>query len=234
MPYKAAIKAIVLTLGLFLSLSSWGAWNEISEDAQEALKLKPDMYNGMQIFRTCTKCHYKSGWGQHNGDIPQIAGQHPKVLIKQLTDVRDYKRETSGMDHFIMLSMIDSAQALADVAAYTADILMTPEPGIGPGTDLEHGKTLFATYCVPCHGENGEGSNEKFFPRIQGQHYKYLLRQFDWIYRRERLNAHPGMMGAITNFSNRDSEAVIDYISRIKPPKEDVAPSTDWENPDFD
>jgi hypothetical protein len=28
--------------------------------------------------------------------------------------------------------------------------------------------------------------------------------------------------------------AVIDYASRLKPPKEDLAPSKDWLNPDFD
>lgn len=234
MSTKATTGYIALALGLLLCTPGWGAWKEMSEDARIALELKPNMYNGMEIFRACTKCHYRSGWGQHNGDIPQIAGQHPKVLIKQLTDVRDHNRETSSMDHFIMLSMIDSPQALADVAAYTSDILMNPEPGLGAGTDLEHGKELYDYYCIGCHGEHGEGSNERFVPRIQGQHYRYLLRQFDWIYRRERLNAHPGMMGAIAGFSDRDTEAVIDYVSRLKPPKEDLAPSVDWENPDFD
>lgn len=234
MPIKPAAKYLILLLGLMLSPLGWSAWKEISEDAKEAIELKPNMYNGMQIFRACTKCHYKSGWGQHNGEIPQIAGQHPNVLIKQLTDVRDHNRETSGMDHFLMLTMIDSAQALADVAGYTSDILMNPEPGIGSGTDLEHGKELYNYYCIGCHGEHGEGSNERLVPRIQGQHYKYLLRQFNWIYRRERENAHPGMMGAIAGLSERDAKAVVDYVSRLTPPKKDVAPSTDWENPDFD
>ena len=42
------------------------------------------------------------------------------------------------------------------------------------------------------------------------------------------------MVKQIAGFSDRDMKAVIDYVSRIKPPKKDLAPSADWYNPDFD
>jgi len=210
------------------------AWSEPNKEIAAAINLKPNMYNGLVIFRICAKCHYEEGWGQRSGIFPQLAGQHAKVIIKQLVDVRDHNRETVGMDHFAMLKEIGEAQVMADVAGYISSILMTPNPGMGAGTDLVHGKVLYIKYCAACHGKNGEGNNDHFYPRIQGQHYEYLLRQFKWIYRKERTNVQPGMVQAIKDFTSRDAEAVIDYISRLKPPKEKLAPSVKWKNPDFE
>lgn len=233
-----AINKISVWQILVLMLSLLGLASQASGDSHEdmtkAIHLKPNMYNGLVIFRICSKCHYEEGWGQRSGIFPQLAGQHAKVIVKQLVDVRDHKRETVGMDHFAMLKEIGEPQVLADVAGYISSILMTPNPGLGAGTDLVHGKSLFSEYCAACHGSNGEGNNDLFYPRIQGQHYEYLLRQFKWIYRKERTNVQPGMVSAISNFTQRDTEAVIDYISRLKPPKEKLAPSVKWKNPDFE
>ena len=233
-----AIKRTSIRQARILTLSVLGlagqAFGDSNEDMVVAIHLKPNMYNGLVTFRICAKCHYEEGWGQRSGTFPQLAGQHAKVIVKQLVDVRDHKRETVGMDHFAMLKEIGEPQVLADVAGYISSILMTPNPGVGAGTDLAHGKKLFNEYCTACHGSNGEGNNDLFYPRIQGQHYKYLLRQFKWIYRKERTNVQPGMVSAISDFTQRDAEAVIDYISRLKPPKEKLAPSVKWKNPDFE
>jgi len=87
---------------------------------------------------------------------------------------------------------------------------------------------------VKCHGDYGEGKADKFYPKIQSQHYKYMLRQFEWIRDGKRRNANPDMVKQIKNFSDDDMVNVIDYISRQKGPKEEYAPSADWQNPDFD
>lgn len=41
------------------------------------------------------------------------------------------------------------------------------------------------------------------------------------------------MVEQVKNFTDRDVLAVSDYTSRIKPPKELLAESADWKNPDF-
>jgi hypothetical protein len=41
------------------------------------------------------------------------------------------------------------------------------------------------------------------------------------------------MVKQIHGFSNRDMKAVVDFVSRLAPPKKDVAPEG-WINPDFD
>ena len=65
-------------------------------------------------------------------------------------------------------AQIGGPQALADVVAYMASLPMTPDNGVGPGKDLELGKQLYADNCVRCHGENGEGDAEKFYPQAPG------------------------------------------------------------------
>lgn len=69
-------------------------------------------------------------------------------------------------------------------------------------------------------------------PLLQGQHYLYLVRQFKWIRDGRRRNADQKMVKQIQRFSNRDITAVMDYISRLQPPQEKLAPP-DWRNPDF-
>ena len=225
----------VLLLGLVISTAGWSLeWNQAGGEKERALKLKPNYNRGLELYRICAKCHNKQGWGRRDGSFPQISGQHYNVLIKQLVDMRENNRENPSMQHFVMPEVLGDAQALADLSYYISKLLMTPANGKGRGKLQARGEELYMDKCIGCHGDHGEGDNEKFFPRIQGQHYRYMLRQFKWIKAGERLNAHPDMQIRIENFTIEDSKAVVDYISRLKPPKESVAPSRKWRNPDFE
>jgi hypothetical protein len=42
------------------------------------------------------------------------------------------------------------------------------------------------------------------------------------------------MVEQIKAFTDKDMQMVINYVSRIPVPKEKLAPSKDWLNPDFD
>ena len=69
--------------------------------------------------------------------------------------------------------------------------------------------------CASCHGEAGEGSAYEFYPRLSGQHYRYLLREEVAIRDGERRNANPKMVKLIKGYSDADLQAVADYISQL-------------------
>jgi cytochrome c553 len=200
-------------------------------EVEKALKLTPDPEKGREVYLLCAVCHQPEGWGTLDGDYPQIAGQLYGVIIKQMADIRARNRDTPTMLPFTMLGIM-SLQQVADVSAYISQLPMTPNNTVGPGTDLEKGKRLYAEYCVECHGEQGEGVPEENMPLIQGQHYPYLVRQFEWIAQGKRRNADPEMVKQIKGFSAEDISAIMDYTSRLSPPQNRLA-EPDWRNPDF-
>jgi len=228
---------IIAVAGLAFSASSL-AWNEGGGEQEEAMTLKPDLENGIEVYEVCAACHLTEGWGRPDGTFPQLAGQHKGVLIKQLADIRAGNRDNPTMYPFALPESIGDAQALADVVAYIEKLPMNPENGKGPwekGTpEFEQGAKLYKDNCVKCHGKNGEGIPDKYYPRIEGQHYNYMLRQFEWIRDGKRRNANPDMVEQIKTFTDKEMQMVINWVSRTPVPKEDLAPSADWLNPDFD
>ena len=246
MKLKSAISMLAFSTAIALSSATLASsqsdehakalgWNKGGGEQDAALHLTPDLENGLDVYEVCAACHLPEGWGTQEGTFPQLAGQHRKVLIKQLADIRALNRDNPTMYPFALPESIGDEQAIADVTAYIEKLPMNPDNGKGPATaDLAKGKELYKVNCVKCHGENGEGDAEKYYPKIQGQHYNYMLRQFEWIRDGKRRNANPDMVEQIKNFSQQDMIDVISYTSSIPVPKEKLAPSKDWLNPDFD
>ena len=236
-------QVILLSLCIALTPSAYGGWDGLDRggEVDEAMNLTPNLEHGEEIYQTCAFCHTESGWGmasgigsyRGSGTYPQIAGQHQSVLIKQVLDIRKLNRDNPTMYPFALPESIGDEQAIADVTDYIAKLPMNPNNGKGDGDNLAHGEKLYKANCIQCHGEAGEGNQEKFYPKIQGQHYAYMLRQFEWIRDGKRRNANPDMVKQIAGFSDADMRAVIDYVSQIPVPKEDLAP-VGWINPDYD
>lgn len=203
-----------------------------ARELERALSLTPDVANGLEIYRECAACHMPEGWGLSNGSVPQIAGQHHNVVIKQLVDIRAGNRDNVLMVPYASAEAIGGAQAVADVAGYIDSLEISIATEKGAGDDLEFGERVYREKCARCHGVTGEGNNEKFAPRIQAQHYAYLVRQFEWIRDGKRRNADPEMVEQIQGFGERETHAVLDYVSRLEPPVEMQAPPG-WRNPDF-
>ncbi|HEB89024.1 MAG TPA: c-type cytochrome [Deltaproteobacteria bacterium] len=201
-------------------------------EVEEALALEPDLDHGLEIYRRCAACHMPEGWGLTSGVVPQLAGQHRSVIIKQLADIRAGNRANPVMLPYASVEAIGGAQAVADVAGYIDTLEISVDNGKGPGDDLELGARLYAENCAVCHGPNGEGRPEEFKPRIQSQHYRYLVTQFELIRAGKRRNADPKMMEQIRDFDDREMRAVLDHVSRLRPPEELRAPEG-WRNPDF-
>jgi cytochrome c553 len=203
-----------------------------ASELAQALELPPDIDNGLTIYRICAECHQPEGWGLANGSYPQLAGQHRKVIIKQLAEIRACLRDNPEMYPRASPETIGGAQVVADVAGYIDTLEISVATGKGPGEGLEGAAALYADKCARCHGASGEGDNDEYIPRIQSQHYAYLQRQFRAIRSRERGNADPEMLDHAQGIEDAAADALLDYVSRLEPPKEFQAPPG-WSNPDF-
>jgi cytochrome c553 len=191
-----------------------------------------DLKHGLAIYEVCAGCHSTEGWGTKDGDFPMLAGQHASVIVKQLADIRAGNRDNPAMFPFATSEILDGPRSIAAVAAYIASLPMGPDNATGPGDGLEAGRRLYGENCAGCHGDNGEGSGESAIPRIQGQHYPYLVRQFKWIRDAKRRNADPDMARQIEGFTDADVSVLMDYVSRLRPDTALMAPPG-WRNPDF-
>jgi cytochrome c553 len=132
-------------------------WNEMMGEKLEALDLPPNSENGEEAYEICSACHLPSGAGRPDGTFPQLAGQHRTVVIKQIADIREGRRDNPIMYPFA--KTLTDSQELSDVSAYIQTLPIPHDNGKGAGTDLERGKQLYQDNCVKCHGAFGEGDN---------------------------------------------------------------------------
>jgi cytochrome c553 len=240
-PYRSRRRCRVwsiLARGLALALA-WHPGEATETPAQvavreyvEVMALTPNPDNGRRVFLICAVCHSPEGWGSADGEYPQVAGQLRTVIVKQLADIRARNRDNPLMYPFAVPQVLGGAQEIADVAAYVARLPKTRDNGLGPGVDLELGAQLFRAHCRNCHGDQGLGNEAEHLPQIAGQHYAYLVRQFDAIRSGRRKNSDPRMVKQIQGFSPREELAVLDYTSRLPLPAHQMAPKG-WTNPDF-
>lgn len=68
-------------------------------DLREVLGITPNPQQGIRLFQICTECHGARGDGNASGWPPEIAGQHPRVIAKELTDFRAGLRWYDPMEH---------------------------------------------------------------------------------------------------------------------------------------
>ena len=215
--FSAAATAQVAPKGAGIESEGY-EWNKMEGGEKElALTLTGNIENGEEAYEICSGCHLPSGAGRPDGTFPQLAGQHPVVVIKQIADIRAGRRDNVIMYPFA--TSLTDQQELADVAAYIQTLPIPTDNGKGPGTNLEEGKKLFDRDCVECHGAYGEGNAEKFYPVLAGQHYKYLLRQITEIAEKKRRNANPDMVKIVENYTHEEQIAVVDYMSRLHWPE---------------
>ncbi|MCP4493767.1 MAG: c-type cytochrome [Gammaproteobacteria bacterium] len=211
MKVKKIVTSLILLISGLMPIYSLSAPGQISQ----LLSLKPDIKNGAKIYPLCASCHMATGWGKKDGSFPVIAGQHPRVLIKQMVDIRDKNRENPTMFPFTDPDSIGGIQSLVDVTAYISTLAENPEPGTGSGKQLTLGAAVYVNHCAQCHGDKGEGNNAAFSPQLKGQHYAYLLRQIKWIRAGYRKNSDPAMVAEVGQLSAEQLDAVADYLSRL-------------------
>ncbi len=129
---------------------------------------------GATLALNCTVCH--GARGQSPSDAPNLAGQYPEVVIKQLHDYRGGKRASAVMQ---ALAQALSERDIDDLAGYFASL---PKARTAATTYDEALPALVRVGdpmrniapCISCHG----GVDQKLgAPWIEGMPNGYLVAQ---------------------------------------------------------
>mgnify|MGYP000454028259 CR=1 FL=1 len=181
---------------------------------------KGDATKGKALSASCAACHGGDG-NSTNPDWPKLAGQGEAYLTKQLLDFRNDSRVDAVMT--AQAKLIASDEDVEHIAAYFASQEATS--GTADETKVEEGALLFkggktstkVTACAACHGPTGSGNDPAKFPKLSGQHSKYLITQLKLFRSGARANDAGQMMRNIAEkMSDPDMEAVAEYISGLQ------------------
>ena len=178
----------------------------------------------------CAACHGADG-NSPAPNFPKLAGLGEKYLYKQLTDIKEGRRnvlEMTGM----LTSMSD--QDLKDIAAYF-DSQTIQLSGAKPlkvltnsGQEVDAlalGEKVFragnkktsVAACMGCHSPTGQGNDPAGFPRLSGQHPEYIEKQLRAFRAGERTNdgEQSTMRQVAANLSDAELKAVANFVAGL-------------------
>jgi cytochrome c553 len=167
----------------------------------------------------CAACHGTDGNSPISAN-PNLAGQHPEYLVKQLQNYKSGERKNPIMTGIASTLSDDD---MRNVAAYYA----AQGPRLGAARDAKlasAGQTLYrggnsasgVAACSGCHSPSGAGIPVQY-PRLKGQHGEYTAAQLKAFRSGERANDPASMMrGVAARMSDAEIAAVAEYISGLK------------------
>lgn len=167
----------------------------------------------------CSTCHGPRGIST-SPEFPILAAQRPAYLIAQIENFQHKTREEKAAHDFmygIAGNLLDP-KLVQSIAAYYA--AQPPAPGRpGDPAQIAMGKKLFETGlpdrgvppCASCHGARAEGVAD--FPRLAGQHAKYVVRQIEYI--QGLVRKAPVMHGIVKDLTPAEMEAIAVYVQSI-------------------
>ncbi len=178
-----------------------------------------DATKGKAASAVCSACHGADG-NSVNPDWPKLAGQGEAYLVKQLHDFRADKRAEATMTP--MAKGIASDEDVLNLAAYFAS--QKQKPGTANKDKVAAGEKIYrggimasgVAACSGCHGPSGAGNEPAKFPKISGQHSKYIIKQLKAFRSGTRNNDTGKMMrNVVAKMSDSEIEAVAEYVSGL-------------------
>jgi len=181
--------------------------------------VKGDAAKGKTLSAVCAACHGADG-NSVNPDWPKIAGQGEAYIIKQLHDFRGDKRAEATMTP--MAKGIASDEDVIHLAAYFSS--QKQKSGTANKDKVALGEAIYkggvmssgVAACSACHGPAGEGNVAAKFPKISGQHAKYLVTQLKAFKSGKRSNDVGKMMRNVAlKMTDAEMDAVAEYIAGL-------------------
>ena len=165
---------IIFTVGLTLILGIGLALNAYA--AGDATK-------GKAAYAVCAACHGANGMGNKALNSPQIAGQEPWYLERQLKNFKGGLRGANAKDPYgmqmrPMALTLANDQAVSDMAAYVSSMPASKPLESTVKGDATAGKASYMI-CQTCHGPKGGGNKALNSPKLTGLQDWYIVRQLN-------------------------------------------------------
>ena len=163
----------------------------------------------------CSTCHGPRGIST-SPEFPILAAQRKGYLEAQIDAFRKKTRAEKDAHDFMwgIAGNLDEA-IIGGIATYYS----AQPPASGRSDDpglVAKGKELFdkglpdrgIPACMSCHGANAEGVAD--FPRLAGQHAKYVVKQLNYI--QTLVRSAPVMHGIVKDLSPPEIQALAAYV----------------------
>lgn len=191
---------------LSVAVTSAGAENNAA-DVQKAAEEK--------AVNLCSTCHGPHGIST-SPEFPILAAQRKGYLEAQIDAFRNRTRAEKDAHDFMwgIAGNLDES-IIGGIAAYYS----AQSPAAGRSDDpmlVAKGKELFdkgvpergIPACMACHGADAAGVAD--FPRLAGQHAKYVVKQLNYI--QSLVRAAPVMHGIVKDLAPTEIQALAAYV----------------------
>ena len=205
------IRAVILGAALSVGVTCPGAQNPPSAAGARTVGEE-------RAINLCSTCHGPRGIST-SPEFPILAAQRPGYIVAQLENFQHKTREEKAAHDFMygIAGNLD-AKTIESIAVYYS--AQPPAPGRpGDQAQIALGRKLFETgvpdrgipACVSCHGPRGEGVAD--FPRLAGQHAKYVTRQVEYI--QGLVRKAPVMHGIVKDLTPAEIDAIAAYVQSL-------------------
>jgi cytochrome c553 len=156
----------------------------------------------------CANCHGESGMSRYP-EVPNLAGQHPDYLLRQIDAFLSGKRKDEFMEG--LMKVLSDRDKAAIALFYAASPV---QPVSTPGPRAREGEAYFAKLCARCHREDARGGDT--FPRLAGQQREYIRISLTRYLTQSGERFYAPMTAAVTQLGKGNIDAVADYLSGLK------------------
>lgn len=192
-----------------------GAMTAAGAQVGTAAEIERQKAGEEKAVNLCSTCHGPRGIST-SPEFPILAAQRRGYLESQLEAFRAKTREERIAHDFMWGIAANLDDHMIDsIARYYA--AQPPAPGRAADPALiAKGKELFEKgvqersipACATCHGADAAGIAD--FPRLAGQHAKYVVKQIEYI--QSLVRKAPVMHGIVKDMTQAEMEAVAAYV----------------------
>jgi cytochrome c553 len=171
------------------------------------------------IAHVCEACHGRHG-NSPDPSVPSLAGQGSAYLRDQLAGFQAQRRVGVMSGIAMTLTRAD----IRDAATYFSQQILRADPiETADSSTARRGEAIYddgiaainVPACASCHALDGAGLASAF-PRLAGQHSRYIAAQLRAFRSDSRLSTNRMMQNVSARLSDDEIDAVADYIAGLQ------------------